>query len=351
MSVLFADGADGIATADVTAGVRPVFDQFASAIVTSATTHGSSTHAFSFGNAGTSQAKRTSLGNNATMVLEFWFKCLNTSSAVGRVFACFSDGDPGTAGNVQVGLALSNAGNLQIWRNKGLGSTVGGTQLGSNSTNALSNNTWYHIGIVATFHNSAGTVEVYVDDTKTNWIDLTSQDTQQTANAYANAFGLAGQNANTDDTVFDDIVCDTATRRGPITIVELIANGNGATNNFTPSAGLNYQNVDDSTPNSDTDYNESTGVGNIDLYEYTNPSSLSSIEFVKVSSIVKQAGAGSADVQNVVRVGTTNYLQTQRTITTSYGATEDILEVSPATSVAWTGSEVISMQAGCKHSA
>jgi hypothetical protein len=255
-------------------------------------------------------------------------------------------------GSVNATLSVNGSGNLLLHRGRPLNSASTGTLL-QTSTNVLSSATWYHFDIVVTTANSGGTVEVYVNGSKTNWIDF-SGDTQDGSNAYSNAFGLSGQGSAC---IYDDMYAwggsggVRTARLGDLKITSKLPDGDGATNNFTPSAGSNYQNVDDATANGDTDYNESGSVGNIDLYSMATLSAIGTIYGVKIDSIVKKTDSGTCDVQNVLRVGATNYLQTQRGASTSYGMHADIIEQSPNMSANFTAAELNAGEVGLKHSA
>lgn len=352
----FFTGFDHYATADLTTGVTPRFTSlFGFDVSTSAARTGSRGLRPSAG--ASSVIINTSLANAATRILGFAAR-FGSSTAADRVFAAFGDGDPGDASFVQIGLSLSTAGKLRVWRGRQLGANAGGTQLGSDSTNTISSNTWYYFELVVTFHGSAGSVEVYVNGSKAGWIDLSAQDTTNTANAYANAFGFGGRSGSFDDD-YDDVYVVSGsggthtTRLGDVRARSVVASaGDGAVAQFTPSSGSdNGAMVDDTVPNGDTDYNESSSVGDVDTYAFASLGATGQVFGLQVHNQVRKTDASTGEAQGVARIGGTNYLGTQVPLGTSYGYLTHLWEESPATLAAWTGSEADGAEFGLKHSA
>lgn len=358
MALEFFTGFDHYATADLTLGVTSRFTSVQNASIQT-TTFRNGSRALNLSSGSASDAKKTGFGNNVTHVLGFGFQSEDVlgSQNPGLVFAAISDGDP-ESGVVNIGLALDSSAKLEVYRGRLLGATTGGTKLGSSSTNALSSNTWYFIELVITVNNSTGTVEVFVNNTKSGWIDLSSQDTQSGSNAYSNAFGFGGLTAG-ENVFFDDVYFlsgsggSRTTRLGDVKAVAVVASsGDGAVAEFTPLTGTdNGAMVDETTPNGNTDYNESTSVGNIDTYAFAALGSVGTIYGLNLHNYTQKTDAGTCDAQGVARISSTNYLQTQRGQSTSYGYNTDLLEQSPATAADFTPSEINGAEFGIKHAA
>jgi hypothetical protein len=90
--------------------------------------------------------------------------------------ACFSYRTSGLVSNNGMCQIFSNAtAHLTIYPNASgfielrLGTTAG--TIVATSTDSISADTWYHIKITWTIHDSTGSVEVFVNGTKTDWID------------------------------------------------------------------------------------------------------------------------------------------------------------------------------------
>jgi hypothetical protein len=348
-------GFDHFATADMTLGVTGRFTTVSGMTIAAAAARTGSNGLRGTG-AG-QNAVKTGLSNAATRVLGFAAKFASVTGDPGRVFAAFGDGDPSAGATVQVGLALSASGAIQVFRGRQLSVNSGGTQLGSDSANTLSSATSYFIELVVTFNGSTGTVEVFVNGSKTGWIDLTGQDTTNTVNNYANAFGFGGRNGGNSD--FDDAYVVSGSggvrtaRLGDVKAVSVLpSTGDGALGQFTPSTGSdNGAMVDDAAPNGNTDYNESTSVANIDTYAFPALGAVGVIHGLNLHNYTQKTDAGVCDGQGVVRIGSTNYLQTQRAMSTTYGYSTDLLEQSPASAADFTPSEVNGAEFGLKHSA
>lgn len=355
MALDWFSGFDHFASADMTTGVTGRFTTVSGMTIASGAVR-TGTNGLR-ASAAAQYVIKTGLSNAATRVLGFAARFASVTGDPGRVFAAFGDGDPSASGTVQVGIALSSSGALQVFRGRQLSVSSGGSQLGADSANTLSSNTFYYIELVVTFNGSTGTVEVFVNGSKTGWIDLTSQDTTNTANNYANAFGFGGRNGGNSD--FDDVYVVSGAggvRTGRLGDVKAVAvlpsTGDGAVAQFTPSTGAdNGAMVDEVAPNGDTDYNESTAVGNIDTYAFPALGVVGSIFGLNLHNYVKKTDASGCDGQGVVRISATNHLQTQRAISTTYGYSTDLLEQSPATAADFTVSEVDGAEFGVKHAA
>jgi hypothetical protein len=215
---------------------------------------------------------------------------------------------------------------------------------------------WYFLEVIATIDPSAGVVEVWLENTRI--LNLTSQNTRATANSYANAFGFSDASSST-SWLYDDIYILSGTggvrtsRFGNFKCVGVVASsGDGSLGQFTPSSGSdNGAMVDETTPNSDTDYNESTGVGNIDTYNFANLGVVGSVVGLQVKNYTK-AQAGSVTVRAVQRISGTNYFNTAQSIASSYAYGPLVIsEQSPASATDYTVSEIDGAEFGIEHNA
>lgn len=123
-------------------------------------------------------------------------------------------------------------------------------------------------------------------------------------------------------------------------IATLRPSGAGAANDFTPSAGSNFQNVDEQVADDDTTYNESPTVGHIDSFAYDNmPWSIDEIFAVNVRTRVK-FDSGSANFRNKVRLSSTYYNGATVALGAAYAMVEQIWNNNPNTSSNFTGSDI-----------
>lgn len=129
--------------------------------------------------------------------------------------------------------------------------------------------------------------------------------------------------------------------------------GAGNKAQWTPSAGANYQNVDEgaSGPDDDTTRNSTATTGNIDTFEMANlVNAGGTIRGVQVLNCVKKDNAGPCTVRNVLRIGSTDYEGSDFAPSAeSYVYDRDIYDKSPATNLVWDETEFNNMEAGYKR--
>jgi len=278
------------------------------------------------------------LTTNATMVCGCAIKILSTPASQNRLYT-FYDGS--TAG---VGVRVNSDLTLSVYR--------GTTLLGSSSSQMTTGN-WFYIEMKVLTNNSTGTVEVKVNGS--SWISLTSQDTQEGSNAYHTAVRL-GMNDGGVYTQYDDMyVLDGSGSKnndflGNRRVDAIYPDGAGDDTNWTPSAGSNYQNVDDGALlDEDTTYNETSTDGHDDLFTYDNlPAEASSVDGLMIVTEARVT-TGSMDLSHNIKTGGTEYPGSAETITsTSYITSYRLEEDDPDTSVAWTVSGVNGAQFGTR---
>lgn len=304
---------------------------------------------FAFGHTFASKAHKLGLANNATVCLGFAYYIAGNGTT--RQIAAIYDGNPlSTAEDTQaqIGISVLSDRTIRVKRGAGLYS-FGGTTLAT-STNILQANTWHFIEVLVTIHPSAGTVEVYVDGSKTGWIDITGQNTRNTANSYANGFGIG---ANDSVTTYHDDVYFADARMGDGRVREVpITTGDGTHADFTPSsASDNGAMVDEADPDGDTTYNQSTTPGNVDTYNVGTVGSTGAIKGLITRAVVKKVGTGVVGVQLVRRVAGTDYTDAAEHFLPSdaYVALGKFDVQSPATSVDFTEAELNASELGLEH--
>jgi len=269
----------------------------------------------------------------------------------------------GIALNLIVGLPVSFPSNIiQFWEgaNNGINirvdtsgtiSAYRGTTLLGTSALGLGSATWYYIELKVLTDNSIGTVEVRVNGAV--WLNLTSQDTQPGTNAWHDAVRIGQTNATTR---FDDMyVLDGSGSAnndflGNRKVVAIDADGAGDSTNWTPSAGSNYQNIDDGEEtDEDTTYNETSSDAIDDLYTYDDlPGVTASVDGLQITAETRVT-AGSMDLSNMIKTGTTTSAGSPETITsTAYVTTTRIAEQDPDTAAPWTPSGVNGAQFGIR---
>lgn len=257
----------------------------------------------------------------------------------------------GEGATAHVSLKLNTNGTLSVMRGTGGGTTLGTTAF------ALSENTYYYVEIGGSIHDTTGAVTVRVNgDPK---LTLTSVDTRNGATGVWDYVAIGGLDVvtNGDEAYwrFDDLyVCDGTgsaphnTFLGDVRVISILPDGAGATTQFTPSAGSNYQNVDEATPDDDTTYNASNTAGHKDTYTYGNVGVAGTVHGVQACVSAKKTDAGTRTIAAVARPTSTDYDGTTQALGTTYTYYRQIWALNPATAAAWTTAEVDAAQFGAK---
>jgi len=279
---------------------------------------------------------------------------------VGVVFYKNSTGDP-TAhttyslinisdshvdGNKHINACINSAGNIEVYRDT--------TLLGTSSGAQIQNYTWHCLEIKVYIHNTAGTVDIELDGV--NILSLTSQDTLTGSNAYARKF-MFHPIHNDLQTYFDCIwIVDTAGSApqndflGDCRCDVIRPDGVGNQSDFTPSAGSNYENVDDITPDDDTTYNDGASVNDQDSYALPSLSSGGTIFGVKNSVCIKKTDAGVRKGKILTRSNATFYKSNEINLSSSYKTYGKVYQNNPDDAAAWEEADVNGMEVGVEVS-
>ena len=164
-----------------------------------------------------------------------------------------------------------------------------------------------------------------------------------------------GPNAAIDTTMDDLVVWDTSGSNnndflGDVAVLlSQPQAGNGANTGLTPSTGSDHGAlVDEATQNADTDYNSGSTAGVKDTYAMTDVSVTGSVKAVVVDLIARKDVTGLKQVCPVYRIGGADYDGSTLNCGTQYAGLRQVFESSPATSAAWTVSEVNGAELGMK---
>lgn len=201
--------------------------------------------------------------------------------------------------------------------------------------------TWLQVKVV--IHDTTGSVEIR-DSSGAVVLSLTGIDTRNGGSGYVDTVGLNSSITSNSDVTFDDwhvwdetgSICNTWTNDTRIDHLRPAGAGNSAS--FTPSAGSNFQCVDDTTYNA-TDYVESSTAGHKDSYAFSDlPHSPPSIFGVVATVVAQKDDAGARSLKPMVRSGGVDYSAASGTTLNqgSYSRVADVREVDPATSAGWT---------------
>jgi len=250
-------------------------------------------------------------------------------------------------GSTQVELRVYSDGTMALTRN-------GASLSGGLSTLALRIGAWYFIEVKVTIAAAVLANEVQVQVNGELVIDVTAgQQTKQTANASANSIQLAGLVPNTS---FDDVyICDgtglvNTDFLGDCRIYTMLPNGAGDQTDFgVVGSANNWSAVDDETPDDDATYVYSQTAAQRDLYNLQNLS-ISGATIYGVQTVLdcRKDDAGARTVAATIKTGGTIYDGSAFSPGTTYQFYTETREVNPFTAVAWTDTDLTSLQAGVK---
>lgn len=134
-----------------------------------------------------------------------------------------------------------------------------------------------------------------------------------------------------------------------------LPNGNGNSSQLVGSDSNstdNYQLVDETSQNGDSDYVQSSTVNNKDTYAVADMSHTPANIFgTQLNMIAKKDDSGTRSICSVCRSGGTDYDGDTQALGTTYVDYRQIRETDPATSSAWTRSNLNSAEFGVKVAA
>jgi hypothetical protein len=303
------------------------------------------------GNDYTKSYNKVLFPSHTKMVTGFAFKA-NTFSGYD------TNGNPDSAGSLngqgpnvfavrnnsvtQCSLFLNSNGTISVNRQNAGSPVTLGTTAGTLIASAFT-----HIEVAITSHASAGVVIVRFDG-----VEVLNVTGVNTIGAGATVgwneirlghFGPSG-NSFTGEWVYDDLyVCDGSgsapwnTFLGDCRVDPTLAIAVGASSGWTPSAGANWQCVDDVTPNGDTDFTSALPAGLTDTFVFQDaPVVGGTIMGIQHCLYMKKTDTGICTVAPVVRHGGADFVGSDLPPGTSYGYGLAVQSVNPGTGAAWT---------------
>ena len=208
----------------------------------------------------------------------------------------------------------------------------GNSLLSSTSAGVFPDLQWFYFEMKLVVHATAGEVVMKINEEVV--MNETGIDTQYTAGDYTRLLYFTSINYER-NIYYDDMYVDDSQFHGDCRVRTFMPTSNGYTN-FTPSTGSNYENVDETTPDEDTTYNEASDDGDKDSYGITS-SINGPIIGVQLNNYARKTGDLIVKTKDLVKSGGTDYLSTEeKNQSTSYDYTVSMWENDPDTSSPWT---------------
>lgn len=236
-----------------------------------------------------------------------------------------------------------------------------GVLLGTSSSGIIQHNAWNYVEVKITPHPSISADTCVIRINEVIVLNLAAAtNTRGSSNSSMDAFSIGTMTGggNTPSVRFDDLyVCDSTGSDnndflGDVRVDVLLPSANGTTNDFTPSAGSNFQAVDDVVSDDDSTYVSSLTPNDIDLYAMGDMS-ITPVAIKGIQGVLcaRKDTAGTRALQHAYRINGTNYFGSSLYPGTDYKYHLDPRDLNPDTSAAWTKTEINAMEAGVKVSA
>lgn len=244
----------------------------------------------------------------------------------------------------QVDIRVTSTAGFQFTRN--------GTPLGTTPDNVIAFGFYNYIEAKVHIDNTVGYVQLRVNGDEV--LNVPALDTQATANARINKIRFQPfSNSGSYDMRLDDIYVldDTGTFAnaflGESRVETKFPAANGAFVEFAPvGAGSNFQCVDETTSNEDTDYTQGNIVGNRDLYTVGTYNFVGQVFGLQVTGTHRKDDVGNRVVAPLARVNTVLYEGSQDTCLSQYKMVKKIWEKNPNTNAQWSVAEINAGQYG-----
>lgn len=239
----------------------------------------------------------------------------------------------------------------------------GSTSLGSTGF-APTIGTFYHYSLEAVIDDSVGTLSFKVNkiEKMNGGAGFTGIDTQNGGSAGWSRFQYVCNTIAQGNPAavfrFCDVVVNDGTggsddtHPGDCAVYVDLPNANGGVRDFTPSTGTDDFAVVDEVPSNDgTDYIASTAVNQRTTVAYPSLSATGVVKSVTFRHRLALDAAGTGQAVGVMRKGGTNYDGSDvLSPTTAYDYFDDRRTIDPATSAAFTISDVNAIEGGIKRS-
>ena len=259
------------------------------------------------------------------------------------------------APNGDIAFVFGNGASINVWISwnaslKLICSINGGaTQTTNGAVIALG--AWYFVQIRLYIHPTVGTVQVYIQGTL---VYTFTGNTDRTSTGGVDRWSLFSGGPF----LYDNIILYNETGAAPnaktpeTRIFAELPTGAGATTAWTPSAGANWQNVDEEPNDGDTTYNSAAAAGLDDLYAFpaSQVPAATTIYAVASEIVARKDDAGLNNIDTLIKSGATTYANGDTFgLTSTFQRFRSIMTTDPATGAAWTVSAANAAQLGIRR--
>lgn len=218
---------------------------------------------------------------------------------------------------------------------------------GSLTSRGLIYGAWIHLAVRIYYHASAGTIDIWFDEA--NVLSLSGLNTGAAPSSVAMSASVGNQ-FSVCDLVIQASNTSTDLPVGDRAVSLLLPTGAGNYAQFAlTGAATNWQAVSEVPPDNDTSYVSSSTAGQRDSYAMADlPANTLSVAAVVAKLRARKTDAGSRTLNPAFRIAGTDYDGTAQTLGTSYLQQYQVYNTNPATSAAWTPSDVNGAEFGEK---
>jgi hypothetical protein len=146
----------------------------------------------------------------------------------------------------------------------------------------------------------------------------------------------------------DNLVLRDDDWSGDCRVYGSLPNAAGDSTDWDPSAGANYQCVDERPPDDDTSYITSVTSGSTDLYNYADPSLTGEVQAINIWTRAKELTAGDSKINQAIRSGGGTHYGPDQTVGVGYEYSNKIWQLDPATSGSWNLGGLADLQFGVR---
>lgn len=343
MAGLFFDSFDHYATANITQKWTQIagFPTVSPAVTASVGRRSTNAMRWASVFASAKSIYKTVPASGAIAIVGFSF---NQSSGSFTSLQAGTSSDPNTEGGTQSPglLYIQEGSTTHVWFRLNSTGTISafnggsGTALGTSSS-GLSAGVTSYLEFKVTIDNSSGTIDVLKDGVSI--LSLTSKDTQnggtatwtQFAIGHAAGNGVSGVTWDYDDLyVLDGSGSVNNNFLGDIRVDATYGNGAGTNTGWTPSTGSNYQTVDETATNGDTDYNSTSTVNAKDSFAFPSaPVAGAVIAAIQVNIAARKTDAGTSGIKPLVRISGTDNLGVEQFASSSFSYLRTVWDQTP----------------------